>query len=181
MLMDPYASGVLDEAQHARLVQDIARYAKDAGIQPRWIASRMGDVCSPKELEYARKLNTHRAGGQIDGLCYFQETTKADPLAHMNAMAGALVRNFVRARVMTLGTVFDHLAKGGKVEASLLLIPNFCLSKDEGGSIAPWQAQAMIDLLLQRSADGQQTVLYATDIAAVKAMYGLLLARTIET
>src|SRR5271165_2293622 len=81
MLMDPYASGVLVEDQHARLVQDIDRYAKDAGIQPRWIASRMGDVCSPKELEYARKLNTHRAGSEIDGLCYFQETTKADPLA----------------------------------------------------------------------------------------------------
>ena len=46
----------------------------------------------------------------------------------------------------------------------MLLIPNFFHSKDEGGSILQWQATSLYDLLLQRAAEGRQTVLYATEL-----------------
>ena len=176
-----YASGVLVEEHHDRLVQNLNAFAKDAGIQPRWISTKLADTCGPAEVNYVKKFNFLKASGEVDGLCYLRTSGAADPDRRMAALAGAFVRNFIRARVMTLGTVFDHTAKGGRIDATVLLIPNFCLSKSEGGAIAAWQSQAMVDLLMQRAQDGQQTVLYATSLADVGAMYGTLLARTIET
>lgn len=166
---------------HERLVANIATYAKDAGIQPRWIWTKMSEVCGPDELDYARRFPHHRAEGKVQGLCYYRKTLDADPETHMAAMAGCLVRNFCRARVMTFGVLFDHLAKDGRVEASALLIPNFALTKEEGGHLAPWQSTVICDLLIQRASEDVQTILYATSAADIAAMSGVATRRTIET
>ena len=140
MLGDPYASGVLNPDEHDRLVANIAAYAKDAGIAPRWIWTKMSEVCGPAELDYARKFPHHRIEGKVQGLVYFRKTPDADPETHMAALAGCLLRNFCRARVMQLGTVLDHLADGGSVAATCLLVPNFALSKatSRHGSLRPF-------------------------------------------
>ncbi len=181
MAFDHFASGVLSPDHHDRLVANIDHYAKDAGIQPKWISTSLADTCGPEEVDYIRNFHFHRTGGKVQGLCYLRATPEADPETRMAAMAGALVRNFIRARVMTLGTVLDRIAKGGSVDATVLLVPNFCLSKDEGGSIATWQSHAMYDLLIQRANDGLQTVLYATSIVDLKAVCGLAPGRMIES
>jgi len=108
-------------------------------------------------------------------------TTKAEPERHMAALAGALVRNFVRARVMTLGKVLDAMAKHEEVEATCLLIPNFHLSKNEGGNIASWQVQHLHDLLVQRGQSGLQTVVYVSDFDSLRHDFGFALSRLIET
>ena len=177
MTGDPYASGVLNPDEHDRLVANIAAYAKDAGIAPRWIWTKMSEVCGPAELEYARKFPHHRVEGKVQGFVYYRKTKAADPEAHMAALAGALVRNFCRARVMQLGTVLDHLADGGQVAATCLLVPNFAFSNH----LAPWQSQAICELLAQRGNEGLQTVVYATSADAISEMYGLAARRTIES
>ena len=110
MAIDPYKSGVLNPEQHDRIVANIVAFAKDAGIQPRWLWTRMSEVCGPDEMEYVRRFKRHRAEGKIYGLVYFRATEEANPEAHMSAMAGCLVRNFIRARVMQVGTLLDYLA-----------------------------------------------------------------------
>ena len=171
MAFDPYASGVLSPEHHDRLVANIAAYAKDAGIAPRWMWTKMSEVCGPAELDYARKFPHHRIEGKVQGLVYFRKTPDADPETHMAALAGCLVRNFCRARVMELGTVLDYLADGGHVAATCLLVPDF----------APWQSQAICELLAQRGREGLQTVIYATDADAISGRYGLAARRVIET
>ena len=99
----------------------------------------------------------------------------------MAAMAAALVRNLCRARVMQVGTLLDRLADGGSVAATCLLVPDFALSKAEGGHIAPWQSTAIRGLLVDRANEGVQTVLYATSPAAISDMYGLATRRIVET
>ena len=62
-MFNPNASGVLDKDQHARLVDNLDGYAKDAGIQPRWIAQRLSDTCVAKELP--RRLRGGNDRGKI--------------------------------------------------------------------------------------------------------------------
>lgn len=178
-MTDPYATGVLVKEHHDRLVANLDEFARDAGIQPKWVWTKLADVCGPDEIEYFRAYRRHRAGGEVQGLIYLRGTPEADPEARMAALAGAFVRNFVRARVMTLATVMDQVKAGG-VDATVLLIPNFCLSPKEGGVVAKWQTQILYDLLLQRSQSSQQTILYATDVKELEAQYGSALARFIE-
>jgi hypothetical protein len=171
-MTDPYASGVLTPEHHERLVADLPAFARDAGIQPRWISMPLADTCGPAEVEYARKFRHHLADGEVQGLCYVRTSKDVDVAPRMAALAGALVRNFVRARVMTVGTVLDAMAHGEPPEATCLLIPNFFLPKSAGGTIASWQVSALFDLLSQRGAAGVQTVIYAANVAALNKEYG---------
>ena len=181
MTLDPYASGVLVEEHHSRLVQNLEGYAKDAGIQSHWISTALADTCGPDEVEYVRNFISTGPKARSRASATSVRTRTPTRRRAWPRSPGALVRNFIRARVMTLGTVLDQITKGGSVDATVLLIPNFCLSKDEGGSIAAWQTQALYDLLIQRAADGLQTILYATSLADVGTIYGLAARRTIET
>ena len=171
-MLDPYASGVLHKQHHERLVAGIDGFARDAGIQPKWIWTRLADTCGPEEVEWVTKFRRHQADGESFGLCYLRKSPDAAPDVRMAAIAGALVRNFVRARVMTLGTVLDLLAAGEPVEATCLLIPNFFLAKNEGGTIAPWQVSALYDLLTHRGSMGLQTVISASSMVELGSEYG---------
>lgn len=171
-MLDPYASGVLQKAHHERLVAGIDGFARDAGIQPKWIWTKLSDVCGPEEVEYVRKFKFHQVGGEVHGLCFLRKSKDVDVSPRMAALAGALVRNFVRARVMTLGTVLDIMAAGDPVDATALLIPNFFTPKAEGGTIATWQVSALYDLLVGRGSQGLQTVISVSNVAQLSEEYG---------
>lgn len=181
MHFDPYASGVLDKEHHDRLVANLPGYARDAGIQPHWITRKLADTCGKAEVDYVRKFNIHRAECVIQGLCFVRSTPDADPYDRMAAIAGALVRNFVRARVMSLTTVADLLWNREEIVATALLIPNFYLSQDEGaGSLAKVHVQSLYDLLLQRGQGGLQTVIYATSLTGMAKEYGTAFSRLVD-
>ena len=176
MTVDPYASGVLEPETHARLVLDIENYARDAGVQPRWIWTALAETVGKAEVEYVRQYKSHGQADGVKGMCCVRKDDHCDPATRMAAIAGALVRNFIRARVMTLGVVLDMLATRDTPDATCLLIPNFFQAKAEGGSIAPWQIGALFDLLLQRSQTGSQTIVYVTDMKALSTEYGVAFA-----
>ena len=171
-MADPYATGVLNKEHHDRLVADLRNFARDAGIQPRWIWTPLADTCGPEEVGYVRQFNRLRAEGVVQGLCFVGGGEEAPVGPRMAAIAGALVRNFVRARVLTVGTIIDQLDKGDAPECSCLLIPNFFLPKAEGGTLAAWRINALYDLLTKRGVSGQQTVIYAANLAALGKEYG---------
>ncbi len=178
-LVDPYASGVLKREHHERLVADLDSFAQDAGIQPHWIWSQLPDDVPHSTREYLRHFRKHSSNG-TSGLALFGKNTGGVVEAHMSAMAGALVRNFIRARVMTLGTVLDMLPKQEMPDLTCLLIPNFFLSASEGGTVASWQVNALFDYLTYRHVAGLQTVIYASDIQLLGKEYGLAFKRHIE-
>jgi len=172
MQNDPYATGVLFPDVHDRLVADIDGFAKDAGIQRHWLWTPLANTCGESEIEYVRRFRHHRVSGQLHGLCYVGQSKNPDVEDRTFALAGALVRNFVRARVMTVGMVLDRIGMGMTPDPTCLLIPNFFLSKAQGGGIATWQIAALYDLLVQRAASGQQTIIYASSLAALANEYG---------
>lgn len=179
MMVDPYAFGVLQKDHHAQLVADLSGYAKDAGIQPLWICKALPSSISSAERDYLRGFRRHAEEG-ISGLVLHGKNT-GDVEARMSAMAGALVRNFIRARVMTLGTMIDLLAKGEMPDIAALLVPNFFLSVAEGGTVAPWQVNALFDYLTYRHVSGMQTVLYVSDLSLLGKEYGMAFKSHIET
>jgi hypothetical protein len=174
---DPYATKVLFPEVHNRLVLGLKGYAEDAGIQPHWVWTPLADHVGEIECSYLKKFPGLRAEGQVNGLVLTRKTVEADPFEHMSALTGAFVRNFIRARLMTLQSVLQQLKDGDHIEATVLLIPNFFHSKEEGGSILQWQATHLYDLLLQRAAKGVHTVLYATSIVEMGAVYGTAFSR----
>jgi hypothetical protein len=105
MPVDPYASGVLFGEHHDRIVANISKYATDAGIQPRWIWTKLADTCGPDAIDYVRRFNKHRASEEVRGVCMLRKKAglgeePADPEKQMSAITGALVRNFINARMM---------------------------------------------------------------------------------
>jgi hypothetical protein len=176
---DPYAPGALSPEHHERLVADLENFARDAGITPNWICDPMPDMTEQLET-YMRRFR-HHANEGVAGVVFTKKSKLPLPAdQYLSAIAGCLVRNFIRARVMTLGSVIDACATGGVPNISCILIPNFFYPASEGGTIASWQVSALHDLLVQRHVAGQQTILYASDLNLMGKEYGLAFRELID-
>jgi hypothetical protein len=181
MTADPYQFGVLTQETHERLVANLSGYAFDAGIQPHWIYQPLPKYVSGALKNYLLSFRRHHLGN-ISGLVILGQNENCNVDSIMSAMCGVLVRNFIRARVATLGTVLDMLPKGEMPDLSCLLIPNFYLTQPEGGGkLSPWQTQGLLDYLTYRSLHGLQTVLYATSLKGVGEDYGAAFRRLITS
>lgn len=179
MTVDPFAYGALKREHHARLVADLDSFARDAGIQPRWIYEPMPDMPDAVET-YLRRFKHHAAEG-CAGLCFTKQSgLPLPPDQYMSAVAGFLVRNFVRARVMPLGSVIDAHASDTMPQLTALLIPNFFYPASEGGTVASWHVSALHDLLIARQVAGQQTIIFASDLTLLRKEYGLAFGDLID-
>lgn len=180
-MVDPYASKVLQKEHHARLVANIDNFAEDAGIQKHWIWTALPKEFSAAEIDYIKRFRQISLDGKTAGICY---TGKAQAFAieqHMAAFTGCLVRNFIRARVMTLGNVIEAAAAHDLPDYACLMIPNFFLKSTDVGTVAKWQLQTLHDVLLERQFGGRQTILYASDLTMLAKEYGLAFLDLIES
>lgn len=174
MNADPYATGVLIREVHQPLVRHIDRFAKDANISPECIWTPLATVCGPEEVGWVLDFKFHRSN-KVSGLAYVGWSPDPRIEDRMAAIAGALIRNFINARVMTVHTLIDIAGEGAVPEASCLLIPNFFLGKARGGDMPPWKISVLFDALLERRAMGVQTVLYVCDFKDMAVEYGAAL------
>ena len=181
IVQDPYATGVLQKEHHDRLVADLENFARDAGIRPQWVWTALPDDVQPAEKAYLVKFRHHLASSTVSGLCYSGDVEGVAMEHRLSALAGFLVRNFVRARVMTLGTVIEALAQNSLPELTAILIPNFFLPKAQGGHLATWQVQNLFDFLSDRFTQGLQTIVYVSDMDKMGHEYGLAISRLIKT
>lgn len=179
--IEPYASGVLRRDVHERLVADIDSYAHDAGIKPACIWTPLAETCGEDEIDYARRFNKHRAEGKVAGLVYTGSNKMIEADLRMSALAGCLLRNFIRAQVRTVGQVVEGLKDGNEYDVSALLIPNLFLPKAEAGHLSPWQVSAVLDLLLTRQKVGLQTIVYVSDFVNLSKEYGVHFKTLFET
>lgn len=162
--------GVLTPGKHAGLVARRAEVAADARI-PVEALWRPLPAISAMERAWIARFRQHRAAGYC-GLLLTGESPRLDPLTRMGAIAGCLVRNFVRARVFPLHDVLTAVADGAPVVATCLLIPDFATARRTEKQPA-WRLQHLTALLTERWSDpGAQTVVYAPDLEAVRVEYG---------
>jgi hypothetical protein len=177
---DPFAGGVLVEGMHDTLVANLSNFAATAGIHVSRICTPLAGHCSEVESEYICHFNKYRVAGVLSGLCYTGKSV-VDAEDHMASLAGALVRNFVGAKVATVGKVLDLLATGGDLSIACLLIPNFFVSKANGGGVSPWQIPLLLDMLMDRRQRQLQTVIYASSFEMLDKEYGLAFGHVIQT
>ena len=184
MTPDPYATNVLKREVHDRLVADIGNFARDAGIQPKHIWEPLTPKVSSGELTWVKRFRFHKDEGR-SGLCLEGESLDFSVEDRMAAMAGALVRNFIRARVFTLSQLFAEAESEGTPKATCLFIPNFFNGKNTGkaivGSIASWRVSVLLDILMERHLSGLQTVLYVESILDLEEAYGPPIAKHLKT
>ena len=179
MFADPYATQVLDRTVHARLVADIDTFAQDARIQPENIWTPLAEKCGTDEINYVKRFKFHK-GDDVAGLVYVGKIADADIDGRMAAMAGALIRNFVRARVMVLSQLLDSMEDEGVPDISALLIPNFHTPATAGGTKSPWRSSNLLDVLVYRRTLGVQTIVAVSDFETVGAEYGMAVRRLLK-
>ena len=181
MQADPYATGILDPARDERLVAGLAKFSRDAGIQPHWVWTSIKGVVGSEESNYLRAIRRHKAQGTRTGLCYVGSENASDISDRMCAVAGLLTRNYLRALVITAGVLLERVQAGDTPDQDCLLIPNFFLPKNDGGGVAPWHVAMLYDVLLQRVASGQQTIVFVASMEGLAHQYGPSFAHLLKS
>lgn len=162
-----FAEKRLDKTFHARLLIDLDRFAETAGIPPVMVWSRLNEFCSPEEVDWVRHIKQSETVGMV-----FVGAFGMPVEDKMMAIAGACLRNYIDARVMSVQDVIVRIKEQTMPNPSVLLIPNFCLEKGDGGDIAQWNISSLLGLLLSRLSKNLKTVLYVGSMAALEKNYG---------
>ena len=166
---------ILDPIRHHRLIQGLDKVCEVANVPPQYVHQSMIGVCGPQEVEWVRRLHELKregvAGLVLDGVSNSQ--------GRCFAIAGALLRNFKDARVISLNTLLSASEKDEMPDPTILLIPNLYL-KSYGKTMTAWRLQAIYDLLLARMASSKSTVVFVEDFAAMTAEYGPLFAELLN-
>ena len=122
---DPWTTGVLNETRHKRLVMQKEKCAFDAGIAPHFIWTPLAETCpTEEEQSWVKRYKFHRSEG-FSGLLYLGDQFDPTIEVRMSGIAGSLVRNFIRARMMSMETIYQHMKSGEAPSADCLLLPLF--------------------------------------------------------
>jgi hypothetical protein len=162
---------VLDSQEHARLMSDIDHIAQVAGVQVKYIHQSMKDVCGETEIKWVKNYHKNRVLG-IPGLVL---EGVANPDSVCQSITGALLRNFIDARVIPLNQLLDLQASNDLPTPSVLLIPNLFVKMADStkSGIPAWKMQTIYDILLGRAVRNMPTVVYIQDRDEFQKAYGV--------
>jgi hypothetical protein len=166
-----YESGVINSEHHSELVRNIEQTARLACIPVQAVWQSMEGVCSAPVIEYVRHYKQNPLNG-VYGLCFNGPMNGTSIQDKMMLIAGACLRNYINARMMTVQDILAGTKKGVYPDVSVLLIPNFFLANNDGGHIPAWQISDLTGLLMKRHAQSLQTVIYVQDMTELESEYG---------
>ncbi len=174
MIDGPWDDGSpLSAEVHGELIRDAQRYARLAGIRQHWIWQPLSAHAGTNEVSWVSGY--HRLGERgLKGILY---TGPAAGLGdRMQAMAGALIRNFVDARIRPTQQAITRIGpieEAPDAECSVLFLPDLCVG---AGQQPDWFVREVTALLMERERAGRQTVCYARSLDMLKQVYGETLA-----
>lgn len=163
-------SSVIDPTYHAQLLSAIDEVTAHAGISKSYLYRSATEVCSEAELGWLRDFRIHKAANS-GGVCIHGSGDRIP--ARFMAMAAALVRNYIHARVVSLGDFLEQ--DNDPLDGTVLFIPNF-YQKAEGKPLSSWQIQMLYDRLTKRFLGGKMTVVYVETLPQMTKQYGPLIA-----
>lgn len=158
---------VLTQEHHARLIADLPNICSIAGVQPKYMHQSMMDYCTKAEVDWVRHFHQNREAGNSGMLLEGVER----PDVRCQAIAAALVRNFIDAQVIPLNTLLELHRTGNTPMPTVLLIPNLFV-QSYGKTLPAHQVQAVYDMLLTRSVNSKMSVVYVENLKALGAAYG---------
>jgi hypothetical protein len=157
-----YAPGILEVESHYPLVERLEDFAAQANVPSYYVYNtRMADYCSKEEIDYARKFRSWTSQN-VAGLLYMGSLQSVED--RMLAMAGALLRNYIQVRVLTMQSLVAALRELDPVDETMVMVPNFFLYSGSGSSMPEWQAAMLSDWLIGRFTKGKQTAVYVSDL-----------------
>lgn len=170
---------VLNSEVHERLIQDMEHICYTAGIERRYVEHSMKGIVNSDEEEWFKNFPVEKKN--YSGLLFHGSKNIQERMA---ALCGGFIRNFIDARVVTLGRVVPLKAgvdpSVDPYEPTVLMIPNFHVKTHGGKPLTAWQIQILYDALASRMASGKQTVVFAESLEAVGNDYGMLFRELLE-
>lgn len=161
-MVSPHDSRVFEvDGAHEELYRDRAYYSRLAGISEAWLWQPLSASVGPNEVKYVSRIRTAAESGSY-GILY----TGVSPGDRLDAICGALVRNFIDARIRPLERV---LKDPESAHCTVLIVPDLCVGPGEPPQFV---RAAVTSLLFDRLRVRQQTLVYATSPADVKSAYG---------
>jgi hypothetical protein len=165
---------VLDAVRHSRLIQDLDHVCSVANVPRSFVHRSMKLFCDADEIDYVvnfRLYREHKAGLVM--------VNKTNPDTRCMAICGALVRNFIDARVIPLNTLLDMIEAKDVPEPTVMIIPNLFVSQ-VGKALPAWKIQAVYDLLLTRFTQNRPTVVAVESMTGLQSAYGLAFAQHLQ-
>lgn len=168
--IEAFKSNLLDKEFHRSLLDDLPAMARAANIPVQMVWTSMTKVCVPQEIEYLKAIRRKSLAG-VCGMVYTGKPKK--PMTNrMMAAAGACLRNYIDARVLTLEDLLTNIKSNTLGSPAVLFVPNFFVGTKEGGKIAEWQTSGLLSMLYSRQAEGHQTMLYVKSLTELATAYG---------
>lgn len=172
-----FEAGILDPSFHSRLLDNVDEFVSVAGIRPNFLWEPASSYCTEEERKWVRNLKSSTDAGAV--VVHKGSILAADACM---ALAGALLRNYIDARVIPLHTIISMLEDHDPPEPTVLFIPDL-LSKDLiQKSIASWRVQEFVGLIMDRYNKNLKTVLYSNyEGMQVRSIYGDAFLDLIQT
>ena len=170
---------ILHKEFHARLLEDIDRYAEMASVPVYMIHEPLSLYCDEREVKWVKSIMLHRENGGA-GLCLTGIDPKQPVERKMMAIGAALLRNYIDARVVTMTTLLEEHKEGEVESPTVLLIPNFYVEYSGGKPNTNWQVNILQDILMRRLVERKMTIIYVQSISGLKKNFGENIGAFIE-
>lgn len=170
MIKIPWEEGSpLDREVHGELIRDAAMYARLAGIKREWLWQPLSAHVGENEIKWVKAYRMLADRG-VRGLLYTGSAHGVND--RMQAMVGALIRNFIDARIRPTSQAITRIGpieESPPARCSVLFLPDLCTGP---GAQPEWFVRETISLFMERESAGKQTVAYVRDLDMVRAVYG---------
>lgn len=166
--------GLIDEEYHQQLLADLHGVVRQAGITENYLWTPTSEYCGEGELAFVMDLKEDDCPL---GMAYYGDLDGHPVNERMMAIAGACLRNYINAKVMTIYDVLAALKDGDMPSPTVLLIPDFY----DGGTVPDWQKNGLLGLLYKREQQGKKTVVYVRNKKGLTKEYGKPVAEHIHT
>lgn len=168
---------VLDKDRHARLLMDADALCEVANVPRAMLDKSATEFCAQKEINWIKNYHQRVVGGRS---LLLTGGHNMGPEVKMMAIAAALMRNFIDARVVPLNTLLQAVDTGKAPDPTVLLIPNLFV-RGGGKTVPAWKMQQAYDLLLQRMVAGKLSVVYVEDMEALKTNFGSVFKQHLDS
>ncbi|MEG1728742.1 MAG: hypothetical protein RR280_04285 [Bacteroidaceae bacterium] len=153
---------VLDAEKHKMLIADLPNICQQSGVPAAYIHQSMRSFCTPLECDWVINYHQMSKTGKC-GLVLLGDSIETRCLA----ISGALIRNYIDARVVTLQNVIDY-----DIHPTVLVIPNFFVAAIDCKPHPTWKVDQVYGILLERMSTGHPTILGISDLKGLEMVYG---------
>lgn len=164
---------MLNKQDHQRLIDALPTIISQARVPEVFIRTSAIGNCDDSDMQFLSNYHALKMNG-VGGYC---KVGGKGASRKLNFVAGALIRNYVDARVLSLETSIA----GEGMEPTVLIVPDFCVETNDGRPITGWKVQQVYDLLVTRMSKSKPTVLYVQNMALIETNFGKSIADFIET